>query len=135
MPPLLQAGREQEASNDRNQFGFVFGGRIVRDRTFFFADYEGSRWIQNPFGLTSTPSLDHRRGILNTDVRVPFDFVASDGRRISAGAVIPAGQPVPMTEFARRVLAELPEPNRVGGGAFGIANNYGNFSVNRLFRR
>ena len=26
---------------DRNQFGFVFGGPIVRNRTFFFTDYEG----------------------------------------------------------------------------------------------
>ena len=67
------------------------------------------------------------------DVRVPFDFTASDGRRIPAGTTIPAGQPVPMTEFARRVLAELPAPNRPGGGAFGIANNFGGFSRNRLF--
>ena len=29
----------------RNQFGGVFGGPIVRNRTFFFADYEGFRQI------------------------------------------------------------------------------------------
>ena len=28
---------------DRNQFGFVFGGPILRNRTFFFTDYEGFR--------------------------------------------------------------------------------------------
>src|SRR6185503_4171670 len=27
----------------RNQFGFVLGGPIVKDRTFFFTDYQGSR--------------------------------------------------------------------------------------------
>ncbi len=130
---FFKPAENHKPQTNRNQFGFVFGGRVIRDRTFFFADYEGSRWIQNPFSLTSIPSLDQRRGILNTDVRVPFDFTASDGRRITAGTVIPAGQPVPMTEFARRVLAELPQPNRPGGGAFGISNNFGGFSVNRLF--
>ena len=130
---FFKPAENRKPQTNRNQFGFVFGGRIIRDRTFFFADYEGSRWIQNPFSLTSIPSLDQRQGILNTDVRVPFNFTASDGRLIQAGTVIPAGQPVPMTAFARRVLAELPAPNRPGGGAFGISNNFGGFSLNRLF--
>jgi hypothetical protein len=130
---FFKPAENRKPQTNRNQFGFVFGGRIIRDRTFFFADYEGSRWIQNPFSLTSIPSLDQRQGILNTDVRVPFNFTASDGRLIQAGTVIPAGQPVPMTAFAKRVLAELPAPNRPGGGAFGISNNFGGFSENRLF--
>ena len=48
--------------------------------------------------------------------------------------MIPAGQPVPMTAFAKRVLAELPAPNRPGGGAFGISNNFGGFSAEPAFR-
>lgn len=130
---FFKPAENRKPVTNRNQFGFVFGGRIIRDRTFFFTDYEGSRWIQNPFSLTSIPSMAHRQGILNADVRVPFDFTASDGRLITAGTIIPAGQRVPMTAFAQRVLSELPEPNRPGGGAFGIANNFGGFSVNRLF--
>ncbi|NBO65668.1 MAG: TonB-dependent receptor, partial [Acidobacteria bacterium] len=34
---------------------------------------------------------------------------------------------------ARTVLANLPTPNRPGGGAFGVANNFGGFVRNRLF--
>ena len=124
-------GRKPQVN--RNQFGFVIGGPVIRDRTFFMLDYEGSRWIQSPFGLASLPTLDQRRGVLTTDVRVPYDFVDDAGRTITAGTVITAGQPVPMTRFARTVLANLPAPNRAGGGAFGVANNFGGFVRNRLF--
>lgn len=123
----------RKPQTNRNQFGAVFGGRIIRDRTFFFADYEGSRWIQSPFQLTSVPSPAQRAGILTADVRVPFDFTSSDGQIVRTGTLIPAGQAVPMTAFARRVLAELPLPNRTGGGAFGVANNFGGFARNQLF--
>jgi hypothetical protein len=124
-------GRKPQVN--RNQFGFVIGGPIIRDRTFFMLDYEGSRWIQSPFGLASLPTLDQRRGVLPVEVRVPYDFIDDTGRTITAGTVIAAGQPVPMTRFARTVLANLPAPNRTGGGAFGVANNYGGFVRNRLF--
>jgi len=123
----------RKPQSNRNQFGFTFGGPIIKDRTFFFADYEGSRWIQSPFSLTSIPSIAMRDGILPNDIRIPINFVDDQGRQIAAGTIIPAGQPVPMTKFAREVLRQLPQPNRVGGGAIGIANNFGGFNRNQLF--
>jgi hypothetical protein len=118
--------------NRRNQFGGTFGGRLIKDRTFFFVDYEGSRWHVAPFAQTSLPTANMRNGILPLDVRVPFAFTDDRGRSIAAGTVIPAGSPIPMTPFARRVLSELPLPNQAGGGALGIANNFGDFDLNRI---
>jgi hypothetical protein len=91
----------------RNQFGFTFGGPIIKDRTFFFADYEGFRQISKALVFSSLPTLDQRNGILAVDVRDPF-----------SGNSYKAGTQIPMTDFARKVLAELPAPNAPGANNF-----------------
>jgi outer membrane receptor protein involved in Fe transport len=40
--------------NKQNQFGGTFGGPIKKDRTFFFASYEGRRIVQ---GITGDPTV------------------------------------------------------------------------------
>ena len=47
---------------NQNQFGGTMGGRIVRDRTFFFVDYEGFRLVRGQTGLRSVPDEALRRG-------------------------------------------------------------------------
>ena len=48
----------------RNQFGGSIGGPIIKNRTFFFADYEAIRQSKGITALTTVPSLDARNGIL-----------------------------------------------------------------------
>jgi hypothetical protein len=49
----------------KNQFGGAVGGRIVKDRVFFFGDYEGIREVAGIPFTVNAPSTNARRGILN----------------------------------------------------------------------
>src|ERR1700716_153325 len=48
----------------RNQFGGAVGGPIFKNRTFFFADYEGIRQSKGITNVTFVPSQNARNGIL-----------------------------------------------------------------------
>ncbi len=100
----------------RNQFGFTFGGPIIKDRTFFFIDYEGFRQVSKTLVFSTLPSLAQRNGVLAVTVRNPF-----------TGTVINAGEQIPMTAFARKVLSELPAPNVAG------ASNFQNLVPNKAY--
>jgi hypothetical protein len=92
----------------RNQFGGTIGGPVLKNRVFFFADYEGFRQIQKVLSFVSLPSLSDRSGVLPVTVTNPM-----------TGEIYPAGTQIPMIPFARKVLNDLPAPT-----ASGRSNNY-----------
>jgi hypothetical protein len=51
----------------RNQFGGAVGGPIIKNRTFFFFDYEGIRQSKGITTVATVPSLTARQGILHYD--------------------------------------------------------------------
>ncbi|HWP84801.1 MAG TPA: hypothetical protein VNN17_06400, partial [Terriglobia bacterium] len=54
----------EKAEFRRNQFGASLGGPVRRDKTFFFANYEGLREQVGSNALLTVPDEDVRRGIL-----------------------------------------------------------------------
>jgi hypothetical protein len=51
-----------KAALRQNDFGGVFGGPVVRDRTFFFFSYEGLRLREPRVGITAVPGVSERAG-------------------------------------------------------------------------
>lgn len=56
---------QPKAPFKRNQFGGAIGGPIIKNRTFFFADYEGIRQSKGIAVVDFVPSADARNGIIN----------------------------------------------------------------------
>ena len=100
------AGTEPKMTRD--QFGFVLGGPVLRNRAFFFTDYEGLRQDRYTVAISSIPDAAQRQGILSVATRDP-----------RTGTIYPAGTALPMTAAARKILNDLPTPTGAG-----TANNY-----------
>src|SRR5579872_301974 len=101
----------QKPTLQRNQFGVTIGGPIIKNKLFFFGDYEGYRQLQRYLNFDSIPSLTDRNGSLPVAVVNPL-----------TGAVYPANTTIPISSlnpFAAQVLNGLPGPNGPGR-----SNNY-----------
>ncbi|HEX9000863.1 MAG TPA: TonB-dependent receptor [Blastocatellia bacterium] len=99
----------------QNQFGGTIGGPIIKDRTFFFADYEGFRRITRTLQFGTVPTAAQRNGQLGTPIRNPFTGeVYADGN-IPASAITP---------FARQVLNSLALPTTNATATGFVSNNF-----------
>ncbi|HXN49028.1 MAG TPA: TonB-dependent receptor [Bryobacteraceae bacterium] len=104
----------QKPSLQRNQFGFTVGGPFIKNKLFFFADYEGYRQLQRYLNFDSLPTAADRSGVLPSAVYDPLT-----GTVYAAGSTIPVSQ---LNPFAAKVLGNLPAPNV--GAATSRSNNY-----------
>ena len=114
----------------QNQFGGTLGGPIVRNRMFFFMDYQGTRLRRGRSELVTVPLPEQRTGDFSRASFRIFDPLTSRPnpggtgfvRDQFAGNVIPANRISPV---ARRVVDLYPQP-RIAGA---LANNFVGNSV------
>ena len=118
---LNRAGRKKPDFK-QHQFGATLGGPIVKDRTFFFADFQGLRINQGLAYSSTVPSLKMRSGDFSEISRTIFDPL-NPGTPF-AGNVIPSNRIDPVSKNIINML--YPEPNATGTKASNgqTLNNY-----------
>lgn len=100
----------------RNQYGFTIGGPVRRNKTFFFADWQGTRLRTGVTRQSVVPTPAQRSGLFATTIFDP----ATSPRTPFPNNHIPTSRFDPL---AIQVLQHYPAPNASG------ANNYVRTSV------
>ena len=118
----------------RNQFGGTFGGPLLKDRLFFFGDYEGTRQVVHAINTATVPTANQNGTSALAIANGGYTFLS--GGSTESGSAVPILNPITgqtytngvipfsdpsVSSFAKGVLAALPSAN-VPGNPFG--NNY-----------
>jgi outer membrane receptor protein involved in Fe transport len=98
-----------KATNDQNQFGVNAGGPIVRNRAFFFGDFEGTRITQGVLRTGRVATEAERTGVFAGTIRDPLTGQPFANNTIPADRIDP---------IARQLLALVPPANTTGTNNF-----------------
>ncbi len=124
-----RAGRKKPDFK-QNQFGGTLGGPIFKDRTFFFADYQGHRELQGQTFLSTVPTMAMRTGNFSELSRPIYDPLTGQP---FPGNTIPAAR---IDTVARNILTQLyPEPNTAGTRQASNGQTINNYLINPIKER
>lgn len=97
---------------DRNQFGGAVGGPLVRNKTFWFSDYEGLRDLEGIPRVRQVPTAAEKAGLFSSAVANPFAAGRPEFARNAQGQwVIPRELWDPV---GAAIVALIPDPNVPG---------------------
>ncbi len=130
----------QRRAFKRNIFGATFGGPIVRDKAFFFMDYEGTVQRNSGPATASVAPAAWRNGDLS-DLLTKSKLQIVDpatGPDIASRTPFVNNQ-IPLSRIVNPVAKALfasgalyPLPNNPGTGALGVSSNYLSTSASRI---
>ena len=97
---------------ERNQFGAAVGGPLVRNKTFWFGDYEGLRDLEGVPRVRQVPTAAEKAGLFSSAVVDPFAAGRPEFARNAQGQwVIPRERWDPV---GAAIVALIPDPNVAG---------------------
>jgi hypothetical protein len=122
---FFEAADTAKAPFKRNQFGGAIGGPIFKNKTFFFADYEGIRQAKGIANVDFVPSPAARQGNLHC---------SSTDAQTGAHGCVSVGNPytVPVDSSVQKYLALYPVPTCAGADVCQFIFN-GNQIINENF--
>jgi carboxypeptidase family protein/TonB-dependent receptor-like protein len=99
----------------RNQYGGMLGGPLVKDRTFFFADYQGQRQSIGRTVTSNVPTLAERSGVFRQNIYDPTTTVGNTRQQFPDNTIPRSA----MDPVALALLERYPLPTNTA-----TANNY-----------
>jgi hypothetical protein len=108
----------QKPTFNRNQYGFNVNGPILKDKLFYFLDYEGFRQVLKPLSVLTLPTQNEINGVLVVPVRNPIT-----GEVYAAGTAIPAADINPLSAQILTYFKQIPGLPSAGLATTGLASN------------
>jgi hypothetical protein len=112
----------QKPTFNRNQFGLNFGGPILKDKLFFFLDYEGYRQTLSPLYVLTLPTQNELNGILQVAVKNPITGTVYPINAATGTATVPASAINPLSaqilNYYQPFASQLPVTGATGTGLY-----------------
>jgi hypothetical protein len=106
---FAKRANQEKAANDQNQFGFNVGGPIVKNRAFFFGDFEGTRITQGVLRTGHVATDAERNGVFSSALTDPLTGQPFPNNTIPSDRLDP---------IARAIMALVPSANTTGTNNF-----------------